>query len=87
MNFMSLLRRKKNIKGEFGSLKLDMHKAYGRLEWGFLKVVLSTIGFGDKWIQWLLQCVTTVSYRVLINGGPSQTIIPHRGISPNHYTS
>ena len=41
------------------SLKIDMEKAYDRLEWNFLLNVLKCFGFPSMWIQWVMQCVTT----------------------------
>ena len=37
----------KKIKGKSGYMvvKLDMEKAYDRLEWDFIKVILTKLGF------------------------------------------
>lgn len=32
-------------------LKLDMSKAYDRFEWGFLRTVVSKVGFAEEWID------------------------------------
>ena len=37
------------------------------------------MGFGSKWINWIKECVT-VSYSVLINGSPSESFHPSRGL-------
>ena len=38
------------------------------------------MGFHEKWVALMVECITTVSYSILINGEPSGTIHPNRGI-------
>ncbi|CAL8151990.1 unnamed protein product [Prunus armeniaca] len=61
-------------------LKLDMAKAYDRVEWKFLEQMLRTMGFPIRFIQLIMGCVTTVSYSLLIQGRPFGRIIPSRGL-------
>jgi hypothetical protein len=57
-----------------------MNKAYDRISWNFLKVVVSRMGFSINWTKWIMQCVSTVSYSILINGSPSKPFNPSRGL-------
>ena len=64
------LRTNSSCKGKFMAIKTDMSKAYDRVEWKFIEVLLRKMGFCDKWISWIMWCITTVQYKVLINGQP-----------------
>ncbi|XP_020889488.1 uncharacterized protein LOC110230528 isoform X2 [Arabidopsis lyrata subsp. lyrata] len=72
--------RTKKIKSPFMALKLDIAKAFDKVEWNYLLSILRRFGFAEKWCQWIMKCVTTVTYSVLINGSPSKKIIPSRGL-------
>lgn len=41
---------------------------------------MKKLGFADEWCKWVMECVSTVSYSVLINGSPTKRIFPQRGI-------
>jgi hypothetical protein len=64
--FHSIVNRLKGKQG-FMALKLDMSKAYDRVEWDFLEAIMRKIGFSEKWVQLIMTCVRTVIYAVLIN--------------------
>jgi hypothetical protein len=74
------LKKKGKGKWGFAALKLDMNKAYDRISWPFLTAVLMTMGFSIKWITWVSQCVQTISYSLLLNGSPTATFKPNRGL-------
>lgn len=62
------------------AVKTDMSKAYYRLEWSFLRNVLNQFGFHATWVNWIMECVSSVSYTFLINGSAQGQVIPSRGI-------
>lgn len=57
-----------------------MNKAYDIVEWGFLKKLLLTMGFGDRWVNLVMNCVTSVEYSFVMNGRVKGHISPSRGL-------
>ena len=62
------------------AIKLDMSKDYDRAEWVCLEKIMEKLGFDEKWRKLIMQCVTTVTYLVRINGKPKGHIVPTRCI-------
>jgi hypothetical protein len=65
---------------EFGALKLDLSKAYGRVHWGYLEDVLLWMSFHHKWVQWIMVCVTIVRYSVHFNNVNLESFTPTCGL-------
>lgn len=72
----------RNKKGKTGAcaIKLDMAKAYDRMEWRFLHDVMGALGFPDGWRNVVMRCVTLVTFSVRVNGNFSPCFKPSRGI-------
>ena len=56
----TMYTRKKGKNG-FLAAKLDMSKAYDRIEWLYLEGVMRTLGFSNKWIELVMDCVKSMS--------------------------
>ncbi|KAL0292827.1 UNVERIFIED_CONTAM: Retrovirus-related Pol polyprotein from type-2 retrotransposable element R2DM [Sesamum radiatum] len=62
------------------ALKVDLRKAYDTVEWDFLTAVLILFGFPEQFIQWIVECVTTPSFSVCLNGAPHGFFKGARGL-------
>jgi len=67
--------------GGLAAIKLDMSKAYDRIEWPFLKKMMQKLGFQEKWIDLIMKCVTTVSYRIKVNGEYTDSFFSPKGFA------
>jgi hypothetical protein len=61
-------------------IKLDMSKAYDRISWRFLQQMLEAFGFVEDWIQWIMSLISSTFFSILVNGSPSKTFNPSRGL-------
>ena len=78
-----MLHRKRNRrKGKIGHVvvKLDISKAYDRVELEFLRKIMLKIGLSDQWVDLAMETLRIASYSVLINGEPRGHITPTQGI-------
>ena len=62
------------------ALKLDMRKAYDRVEWVFLEKIILKMGFNARWVSTIMACIKSVSYSILLNGQPHGHIVLDRGL-------
>jgi len=69
-------------KSRHGSMaiKVDMAKAYDRVEWLFLKKVMVRLGFRQSWVDMVMACVESATFSFIINGQPQGHIQPSRGL-------
>jgi hypothetical protein len=70
--------KKSKAKDGLMEIKLDLQKAYDRVNWKFLHAVLQNFGFPAKFISWIMECVSTVESAVLVNGGRTKYFNPSR---------
>lgn len=61
-------------------VKIDISKVYDKVKLRFLEEVLKKKKFAEQWITWIMKCVTTTSFFVLINGSPYGNFEPNCGL-------
>ncbi|XP_058768387.1 uncharacterized protein LOC131642117 [Vicia villosa] len=59
---------------------MDVQKAYDTVKWRVLEDIPSEMNFPPQFIRWIMLCVSTVSYRYMINGQTSRILKAKRGI-------
>ncbi|KAF2322240.1 hypothetical protein GH714_009048 [Hevea brasiliensis] len=77
--FHGLKRRNRGNQGAI-AIEVDIHKAYDSVNWNFLIVVMRRMGICDHWVDLVYFSIWTVRYVVMINGEPSESFLPTRGI-------
>ena len=60
--------------------KLDVEKAFDHVTWDFLMYMLQRCVFSKRWRKWILFCICTVRFSILINGSPTNFFGSSRGL-------
>lgn len=51
--------------------KLAIQKTFWPLELEFPTKTMMKMGFGEKWVNWISYCISTIKFSILFNGSPT----------------
>ncbi|KAK3229447.1 hypothetical protein Dsin_001328 [Dipteronia sinensis] len=76
------LHKLKTMKGKKDSMswKIDLSKAYDRLQWNFIRDVIVEAGLKGSFVDLIKWYVSTVSYKAVLNKEATETFTPGCGI-------
>ncbi|GLT96250.1 hypothetical protein SLE2022_138910 [Rubroshorea leprosula] len=71
-----------HLKGRKGAmmLKIDLHKAFDSVDWGFLQQVLLEFNIPHQLVKLIMFSITSVQLGILWNGEPLPFFRPQRGL-------
>ncbi|XP_031096851.1 uncharacterized protein LOC116001092 [Ipomoea triloba] len=61
-------------------VKMDMSKAFDMVNWDFLLMVISKLGFSNHIVSLVREMISSVSYTILLEGRAIGTVSPGRGL-------
>lgn len=63
-------------------MKVDIRKAFDSISWSFLQNALTMLGFPTIFINWIIACITTPTFSILVNGTPYGHFPGKKGLRP-----
>lgn len=61
-------------------IKIDLRKAYDSVEWSFVESMIQHLGFHGRYVEWVMECILTISYSVMVNGKASKPFEARKGL-------
>uniref|UniRef100_A0A803QBR4 Reverse transcriptase domain-containing protein n=1 Tax=Cannabis sativa TaxID=3483 RepID=A0A803QBR4_CANSA len=61
------MKKRKGKRG-FMMIKLDLEKAYDKMDWDFILLILSNMGFTNPFLGWIRACISVHEIKLILNG-------------------
>ncbi|XP_078154682.1 uncharacterized protein LOC144550407 [Carex rostrata] len=72
--------KQRNYKNKEFCLKLDLSKAFDRMDWEYLRTLLPLYGFPSRFTSWIMGCVTSAEFSLVFNGRGDGFFKPQCGL-------
>jgi hypothetical protein len=66
-----LVEDAKKLKKDMLLFKVDFEKALDSVDWSYLEAVMKNMNFPTLWRKWIMECISTASASILVNGCPT----------------
>ncbi|KAH9649947.1 transcriptional corepressor LEUNIG-like protein [Citrus sinensis] len=73
-------RCRKQGKEGLVAVKLDISKAYDRIEWCFVEGIMRKLGFSTRWVSLTMKCIMSPTFAFLLNGEVRGLVMLQRGL-------
>ena len=70
----------KRLKKDLLLFKVDFEKAFDSIDWSYLESVMRKMNFPTLWRKWIMECISTTTTSVLVNGSPTDEFKFERGL-------
>lgn len=68
-------------------LKADLSKAFDRMDWSYLQTVMTLYGFPVRLIGWIMECIESAEFSVILNGRGDGYFKPQCGLRQGYALS
>uniref|UniRef100_A0A803NEF2 Reverse transcriptase domain-containing protein n=1 Tax=Chenopodium quinoa TaxID=63459 RepID=A0A803NEF2_CHEQI len=62
------------------TVKVDLRKAYDSVHWSFIRDMLMALNFPNQFVRLVMECISTPSFSIMINGGMHRFFKGKRGV-------
>ena len=70
----------KRLKKDLLLFRVYFDKAFDSIDWTYLEAVMKKMNFPTLWRKWIMECISTASASVLVNGCPTDEFKFERGL-------
>lgn len=69
-----------SYKNQEFCLKVDLSKAFDRMDWSYIQGLLPMYGIPDQMVTWMMACITSATFTVILNGAGDGFFAPECGL-------